>query len=134
MIDLVRSAYYVEDSFPRVPVRWACGPSQYYAYTTHEDPAIYFIAPNFRRNWEYNFEIARHEAAHMAVGPGHGHDAVWKREFRRLHGMAARMRVDDIRAAARSIEKRDRKRRSTRRPTWISRRVVRELVRPGRGA
>ena len=26
----------------------------------------------------------RHELAHIAVGPGHGHDAVWKREAKRM--------------------------------------------------
>lgn len=88
LVQIVSSTHY-NDSFPEVAVRWTSGPGEYYAITSYRDEAIYFVRPNFRRDWSYNFDVVRHEMAHYAVGPGHGHDAVWRREYNRLRAAKA---------------------------------------------
>ena len=89
LVQIVGSTHY-KDTFPTIPLRWATGPNEFYAYTSYRDRAIYFVRPNFRRDWSYNFDVVRHEMAHYAVGPGHGHDAVWRREFNRLRAAKPR--------------------------------------------
>lgn len=88
LVQIVSSTHY-NDSFPAVALRWTSGPGEYYAITSYRDEAIYFVRPNFRRDWSYNFDVVRHEMAHYAVGPGHGHDAVWRREYNRLRAAKA---------------------------------------------
>lgn len=98
LVALVDRTHY-GGSFPDdVPLRWASGPSEYYAYTSYNDRAIYFVRPNFRQDWTYNIEVVMHEMAHFSVGPRHAHDAVWKREFTRLKRPATTVAFKKIRA------------------------------------
>lgn len=98
LVALVDRTHY-GGSFPDdVPLRWASGPSEYYAYTSYNDRAIYFVRPNFRQDWTHNIEVVMHEMAHFSVGPRHAHDAVWKREFARLKRPATPVAFEKIRA------------------------------------
>jgi len=105
LVEIVSSTHY-NGSFPAVRLRWASGPGEDYAFTCYRDETIYFVRPNFRRDWSYNFDVVRHEMAHYAVGPGHGHGAVWRREYNRLRAAKA-VEFAAIRArAARSLRAR----------------------------
>ena len=108
LADLVDRTHY-GDTFPDdVPFRWAKGPSDAYAFTSYNDRAIYFVRPNFRRDWTHNLTVVMHEMAHYAVGPHHGHDAVWRREFTRLQGTATAKEFTKVRA--RSVKRASRRR------------------------
>ena len=98
LMEVVNYTHY-SNTFPALPIRWARGPKNYYAFTSFKenDHAIYFVTANFRVDWNYNFDVIRHEMAHAAAGPDH-HDAVWEREYRRLRGTAASARFNDVRA------------------------------------
>jgi hypothetical protein len=100
LLAMVDRTHYA-GSFPDdVPLCWADGPSEYYAYTSYKDRAIYFVRPNFQRDWTYNVLVVMHEMAHFSVGPNHGHDRVWKRELTRLKDPATRVGFKTIRARA----------------------------------
>jgi hypothetical protein len=93
---------YYDGTFPETPIAWANGPTEYYAFVPGTQHVICFVTPNFRHDWEHNARTMRHEMAHVAVGPGHGHDAMWAREFRRLQRSAVPIEFAEIRATARA--------------------------------
>jgi hypothetical protein len=98
LAEVIDYAHYGH-TFPEIPIRWAREPKRgVYAYTSYSDRAIYFVRPQFRQDWSYNLDVLRHEFAHFSVGPRHGHDAIWKREYRRLRRTATTANFKDIRA------------------------------------
>jgi hypothetical protein len=95
-------AEYYGGTFPGTPIGWADGPKEFYAFTlpTQEGSrGIYFVRPNFHHDWARNLDTMKHEMAHVAAGPGHRHDAVWAREYRRLQGRPFPIRFSEIRHA-----------------------------------
>ena len=92
---------YYGNTFPAIPLRWADGPADDFAFTTYDNGgAITFVAPNFHHNWTYAELAMRHEMAHFAVGPWHDHDPVWQAEFDRLQQPATVVPFDVVRARA----------------------------------